>query len=207
MPERLDIARRRRAARACARQRPRWIARYRTRNTTTPTIGRTSSSGSPSPRRRRSPQVRNRLGKREHEIGRRRNRASRLGPSVSGSTHGISEPIQIAERDDQEGERRRRERAERSGRTDSRTCAIRVERTIGPKPVSSSRTTTLATKAVVTNMKKSDMIMLDLGDRDGRVLVDVAAAADLDLIRSPSPRRSAGRTGSPPTQKTGLRSW
>lgn len=35
----------------------------------------------------------------------------------------------------------------------------RVARTIGPKPVSSSRTTTLATKAVVTNMKNKDQIM------------------------------------------------
>ena len=36
---------------------------------------------------------------------------------------------------------------------------IRVERMIGPKPVSSSRTMTLATKAVETNMKKIVMTM------------------------------------------------
>ena len=78
-------------------------------------------------------------------------------------------------------------------------------RTIGPKPLSSSRTITLATNAVVTNMKNTDRIRC----------VSAIAIGEFLWILPPEPIRICSTVTDPKvkrknriatTQNTGLRS-
>ena len=79
-------------------------------------------------------------------------------------------------------------------------------RRIGPKPVSSSRTTTLATKAVVTNMKKmekaSEVTPMAKGELTWTLAVEPIWM--LSLATEPKVRR---KKRPPATQKTGFFSW
>ncbi len=83
---------------------------------------------------------------------------------------------------------------------------IRVVRTIGPKPVSSSRTMTLATKAVLTNMKKIDQMMLIWAMAKGEFLWTKLESPMWIWSEVVAPKVSRKKTTAA-TQNTGWRSW
>ncbi len=83
---------------------------------------------------------------------------------------------------------------------------MRVAWMIGPKPVSSSRTTTLATNAVMMNIANRLMISSVCAIANGELTMDVAAGADLDLVDAVAPKVSRKKIRQA-TQNAGDLSW
>jgi len=83
---------------------------------------------------------------------------------------------------------------------------IGVERMIGPKPVSSSRTTTLATKAVVTNMKNKLRLAWIRVKATGLFLWMLPPAPIRTPLEAIAPKVNS-RNITAATQKTGFLIW
>ena len=82
---------------------------------------------------------------------------------------------------------------------------MRVERTIGAKPVSSSRTMTFATKAVATNMERGQDATV-CAITNGAFLWTLSVAADLDVVEVTEPKASRKKIDEADPED-GWRSW
>ena len=79
---------------------------------------------------------------------------------------------------------------------------------MGAKPVSSSRTTTLATIATMTKIENTLMQRQRLQDRERRVACARCRRLPIWIVvAGRRDRTSAGRRSAQPTQNTGLLSW
>src|SRR3569833_3167457 len=83
---------------------------------------------------------------------------------------------------------------------------IGEDRTIGPKPVSSSRTTTMATKAVVISMNLRENARLPRPSAQGAFLWMAPPPPRLTLALATRPKLIRAKRNTP-TQNTGERIW
>ena len=83
---------------------------------------------------------------------------------------------------------------------------IRVERMIGPNPVSSSRTTTFATNAVEANMKKIVMVSRISPIARGEFLWTLPPEP-IEITSTAVAAKTSRKKIRPTIQKIGWRSW
>ena len=78
---------------------------------------------------------------------------------------------------------------------------------MGPNPLSSSRTMTLATKAVLTNMKNTAMIISVMARLSGAFLWTLELWSPMEISLLAMAPKVSRKNSTTTAQNTGLRKW